>query len=191
MELPAVLAALLLMEVAVALPVDLAVAAMARRTRDAASRLLRSPVLHADVALLLTDLAAVATRTPESASRPLRSPEMLTDVAVAQPKDLASATKLQELNEVVAVRLPVDLAVRLLVDLGAVAVATRTPGSATRPLVLAAKLLAGLAVMAVMATRTPGSASRLLVSTEMLADLAVASPKDLASASKPEEPNVD
>ncbi|KAE9161097.1 hypothetical protein PF005_g31373 [Phytophthora fragariae] len=178
------------MEVAVALPVDLAVAAMARRTRDAASRLLRSPVLHADVALLLTDLAAVATRTPESASRPLRSPEMLTDVAVAQPKDLASATKLQELNEVVAVRLPVDLAVRLLVDLGAVAVATRTPGSATRPLVLAAKLLAGLAV-AVMATRTPGSASRLLVSTEMLADLAVASPKDLASASKPEEPNVD
>ncbi|KAE9258742.1 hypothetical protein PR003_g35086 [Phytophthora rubi] len=107
---------------------------------------------------------------------------MLTDVAVAQPKDLASATKLPELNEVVAVR--------LLVDLGAVAMATRTPGSTTRPLELAAELLAGLAV-AVMATRTPGSASRLLVSTEMLADLAVASPKDLASASKPEEPNVD
>ncbi|KAE8895761.1 hypothetical protein PF010_g32430 [Phytophthora fragariae] len=112
------------------------------------------------------------------------------DFAVAPLEDLASATKLQELNEVVAVRLPVDLAVRLLVDLGAVAMATRTPGSVTRPLVLAAELLAGLAV-AVMATRTPGSASRLLVSTEMLADLAVASPKDLASASKPEEPNVD
>ncbi|KAE9284830.1 hypothetical protein PF008_g27065 [Phytophthora fragariae] len=50
--------------------------------------------------------------------------------------------------------------------------------------VAVALLLTDLTVAAV-ATRTPGSASRLLVSTELLADLVVAPPKDLASEKKP------
>ncbi|KAE9258735.1 hypothetical protein PR003_g35087, partial [Phytophthora rubi] len=103
-ELNVDLVAELLTDLAVALPVDLAAAAMARRRPGSASGLLVSPVLHADVALLLTDVAvallltdltvaAVATRTPGSASRLLVSTELLADLVVAPPKDLASEKK--------------------------------------------------------------------------------------------------
>ncbi|KAE9261434.1 hypothetical protein PF001_g32417, partial [Phytophthora fragariae] len=75
---------------------NLAAAAMARWRPGSASGLLVSPVLHTDVALLLTDVAvallltdltvaAVATRTPGSASRLLVSTELLADVVVAPP----------------------------------------------------------------------------------------------------------
>ncbi|KAE9054146.1 hypothetical protein PF007_g32719, partial [Phytophthora fragariae] len=87
-ELNVDLVAELLTDLAVALPVDLAAAAMARRRPGSASGQLVSLLLHADVALLLTDVAvallltdltvaAVATRTPGSASRLLVSTELL------------------------------------------------------------------------------------------------------------------
>ncbi|KAE9059791.1 hypothetical protein PF010_g30480 [Phytophthora fragariae] len=91
---------------------------MATRIRDSASRLLRSQVQHADVAMGLPAVLAAL---------------LLTDLAVALPVELAAAA---------------------------------------------------------MATRTPGSASKLLVATELLADLAVGPPEDLVSASKPLGPAV-